>query len=160
MMRRLILSTLVVVFALLFQPLRAAAQQITTGVIQGSVADATGASLPGVNVEARNVDTNFARTLVTEPDGRFVLLQLPPGRYRVTFTLAGFATLVQENIVLTVGQAVTAAGGDEGVGRRRDGDRHDRDRRRRDHAHGVGEHARREDDRVRRRFSGASSRTC
>ena len=85
----------------------AAQTQITTGVIQGTVADATGASLPGVTVEARNLDTNQARTLVTESDGRFVFLQLPPGNYRVTFTLSGFATMVQENIQLTVGQAVT-----------------------------------------------------
>jgi hypothetical protein len=34
--------------------------------------------------------------LVTESDGRFVFLQLPPGPYRLTFTLAGFATMVQE----------------------------------------------------------------
>ena len=85
----------------------AAQTQITTGVIQGTVSDATGASLPGVTVEARNLDTNQARTLVTESDGRFVFLQLPPGNYRVTFLLSGFATMVQENIQLTVGQAVT-----------------------------------------------------
>ncbi len=88
-------------------PPRASAQQITTGVIQGSVADATGAALPGVTVEARNSDTNQGRTLVTESDGRFVFLQLPPGNYRVTFTLPGFATHVQENILLTVGQSIT-----------------------------------------------------
>jgi hypothetical protein len=81
--------------------------QITTGVIQGSVSDATGASLPGVSVEARNLDTNFGRTDVTGPDGRFIFLQLLPGNYRVTFTLSGFATLVQENIQLTVGQAIS-----------------------------------------------------
>ncbi|MGE5156048.1 MAG: carboxypeptidase regulatory-like domain-containing protein, partial [Betaproteobacteria bacterium] len=81
--------------------------QITTGVIQGTVADSTGAVLPGVLVEARNVDTNLARNLTTDNDGRFVFLQLPPGRYTVTLTLSGFATLVQEDIVLTVGQAVT-----------------------------------------------------
>jgi hypothetical protein len=50
MIRRLILSTLVAFSALHFQPLPATAQQITTGIIQGSVADATGASLPGVTV--------------------------------------------------------------------------------------------------------------
>ena len=49
-------------------------------------------------------------------------MQLPPGRYTVTFTLSGFATLVQENVELTVGQAVTLDGGDEGVGRA--GNRH------------------------------------
>jgi hypothetical protein len=101
---RLILSLLLVVFL----PFKSAAQtQITTGVIQGSVADATGASLPGVTVEARNLDTNQGRTLVTETDGRFVFLQLAPGNYRVTCTLAGFATTVQENLQLTVGQAIS-----------------------------------------------------
>jgi hypothetical protein len=81
--------------------------QITTGVIQGTVADPSGATVPGVTVEARNLETNLVRTLVTEGDGRFVFLQLPPGNYRVTFTLQGFASLVQENVQLTVGQSIT-----------------------------------------------------
>ena len=34
-------------------------------------------------------------------------MQLPPGHYKVTFTLSGFATLSQENLELTVGQTVT-----------------------------------------------------
>ena len=80
--------------------------QITTAVIEGVVVDASGAVLPGVNVEVRNVDTNFTRALTTDRDGRFVALQLPPGRYTVTFTLAGFATLVQEDVLVTVGESV------------------------------------------------------
>jgi carboxypeptidase family protein/TonB-dependent receptor-like protein len=80
--------------------------QITTGVIDGVVVDTNGGVLPGVGVEVRNVDTNLTRTIVTGQDGRFSALQLPPGRYRVTFTLSGFSTLVQENVVVTVGQTV------------------------------------------------------
>ena len=83
----------------------AAQTQITTSVIQGEVVDTSGAVLPGVDVEVRNVDTNFTRTLVTDKDGRFVVLQLPTGRYTVTFKLAGFATLVQEDVLVTVGEA-------------------------------------------------------
>jgi hypothetical protein len=83
----------------------AAQTQITTAVIEGVVVDASGAVLPGVDVEVRNVETNFTRTLVTDRDGRFAALQLPPGPYTVTFKLAGFATLVQENVVVTVGEA-------------------------------------------------------
>jgi hypothetical protein len=81
--------------------------QITTGVIQGTVADPTGAVVSGAAVEVRNTGTNFVRALTTGADGRFVALQLPPGPYRVTVTLAGFARHVQEDVNLTVGQSIT-----------------------------------------------------
>src|SRR2546421_5964287 len=84
----------------------AAQSQITTGVIDGTVVDASGAVLPGVDVEVRNVDTNLARTFTTDRTGRFVALQLPPGRYSVSLKLSGFATVVQENVVITVGETV------------------------------------------------------
>lgn len=80
--------------------------QITTGVIQGTVMDTTGALLSDVAVEVRNVDTNLTVSRTTDGDGRFVALQLPPGRYSVTFAVKGFKTLVQQDIALSVGQAV------------------------------------------------------
>jgi Carboxypeptidase regulatory-like domain/TonB-dependent Receptor Plug Domain len=96
-----------VLFTLALAVRPGSAQQITTATIQGTVTDATGASLPGVTVEARNVDTNLARTVASDAEGRYILLQLPPGTYKITFSLPGFATYVQENLVLTVGQAST-----------------------------------------------------
>ena len=81
--------------------------QITTGVIQGTVTDEQGAIVPGASVEVKNVETNLTRTLTTDEDGRFVFLQLPPGRYTLTVSKQGFATLEQEEFALTVGQAVT-----------------------------------------------------
>jgi hypothetical protein len=99
-------SQLLVVALSLCVPFTLAAQQITTGVIQGEVQDATGGILPGVNVEVQNLDTNLAQSRVTDDNGRFVLLQLPPGRYRVTFRLAGFATIVRDDVTLTVGQSI------------------------------------------------------
>ena len=87
-------------------PLLAQAQ-ITTGVIEGSVSDASGGVVPGANVEVRSADTNQTRTRSTDAGGRFVFLQLPPGPYTVTFSLAGFATIVQEDVRLTVGQTIT-----------------------------------------------------
>ena len=81
--------------------------QITTGVIQGTVADPSGALVPGASVEAKNLDTNLTKSATTDADGRFTLLQLQPGRYVVTLAKQGYATLVQENLTLTVGQAIT-----------------------------------------------------
>jgi len=84
----------------------AAQSQITTAVIEGDVIDASGAVLPGVDVEIRNVDTNLTRSLTSDRDGRFIAPQLPPGRYTVTLKLAGFATQVQENVLASVGDVV------------------------------------------------------
>ena len=80
--------------------------QITTGVIQGVVMDSSSAVLPGVDVTIVNPVTNLTQSRTTEADGRFVFLQLQPGRYTATFRLPGFTTYVQDNIDLTVGQAI------------------------------------------------------
>jgi hypothetical protein len=80
--------------------------QITTGVIQGTVVDESGAVVNGANVEVKSLDTNSTKSLTTGGDGRFVFLQLSPGRYVVTVSKQGFATLIQENLDLTVGQAI------------------------------------------------------
>ena len=84
----------------------AAQTQITSGVIEGVAVDTSDAVLPGVTVEVRNTGTNQSRSLVTDGDGRFSALQLASGRYTVSLTLTGFATLVLENVDVTVGQAV------------------------------------------------------
>jgi hypothetical protein len=84
----------------------AAQTQITTGTIQGTVTDATGAVMPGANVEIKNLDTSLSRTLTTDEGGRFVALALNPGKYSVTVSKQGFATAVAEQLDLTVGQAL------------------------------------------------------
>src|SRR5712671_4913027 len=104
-MRRLRLLTLMFIWLTAAVGL-AAQSQITTGDIDGIAVDTSGAVLPGVDVEVRNVDTNFTLTLTTDAGGRFVALQLPPGRYTVTLKLSGFATVVQENVLVSVGEAV------------------------------------------------------
>ena len=81
--------------------------QATTGVIQGTIADPTGAAVPDTRVEAKNLATNFTRSQDSDASGRFALLQMPPGRYTVTASKPGFATIVQENLELTVGQALS-----------------------------------------------------
>ena len=84
---------------------RAHAQsQATTGLIEGTVSDASGARLPGATVTLVNTGTNFTRDLVTDADGRFRGLLLPLGTYRLTVTLSGFSIYTQEGIELVVGQ--------------------------------------------------------
>jgi hypothetical protein len=81
--------------------------QITSGTIQGVVTDETGAVVPGATVEAKNLETNFSRMVVTDSEGRFTLLQMPPGRYTMSITQTGFAPLSVEAFPVTVGQAIS-----------------------------------------------------
>ena len=85
-------------------PTVASAQDITSGMIQGTITDEQGAVVQGATVEARNVDTNFTRSFITDDEGRYTLLQLPPGRYVVSVTKTGFAKHNQENVEITVGK--------------------------------------------------------
>jgi len=83
--------------------------QASTGVIEGTVSDPSGAPVPGASVLIKNTATNLERSLTTDADGRFRGLLLPLGPYRVTVSLKGFATLVREGIELTVGQSANLA---------------------------------------------------
>ena len=86
-----------------------AQSQASTGVIEGTVNDPSGAGVPGAAVSIKNTATNLERSLTTDADGRFRGLLLPLGPYRVTVSLKGFATLVREGIELAVGQSANLA---------------------------------------------------
>jgi hypothetical protein len=105
-----LLRPLFAVCALALAPALAFAQaQATTGVIEGTVSDPSGAAVSGASVTVRNTATNLERSLATDADGRFRALLLPLGPYRVTVTQKGFATLVREGIELSVGQSANLA---------------------------------------------------
>jgi hypothetical protein len=67
----------------------------------GSVKDTTGAVMPGVTVEAASPALiERTRTVVTDAQGRYTIVDLRPGIYTVTFSLAGFVTLVRSGLEL------------------------------------------------------------
>jgi carboxypeptidase family protein len=70
--------------------------------IAGVVKDASGAVLPGVTVEAASPALiEKARTVVSDSSGQYRIVDLRPGTYTVTFTLAGFNTYKRDGIELT-----------------------------------------------------------
>jgi hypothetical protein len=73
--------------------------------IRGTVLDESNAPLPGVTVTATHVDTGTTRTAVTSTTGVFLMPALPIGRYRLQLELTGFNTVVQEGLLLEVGQS-------------------------------------------------------
>ena len=78
--------------------------QIANGIIEGLVTDATGAVMPGVQIEVRNKDTGFTRSLVTNEAGRYSALLLPVGTYDITAQISGFATVNVTDVLVQIGQ--------------------------------------------------------
>src|ERR1700687_3183355 len=98
-------SVVVAIACCLFLPTLAAAQ---TGAIAGVVKDATGAVLPGVTVEASSPALiERVRTVVSDGEGQYKIVDLRPGAYTVTFTLAGFSTVRRNGIDLSAGFTAT-----------------------------------------------------
>src|SRR5262245_33082111 len=77
----------------------------STAQISGSITDASGAILPGVEVTVTQTDTGSVRTAVTNETGAYVLANLPIGPYKVEAALPGFRTYVQNGVVLQVGSS-------------------------------------------------------
>jgi hypothetical protein len=95
---------LATVLGLLLLPGTTWAQSATSGAIAGEVRDTTGAVLPGVVVEAASPALiERVRTVVTDGQGRYQIVELRPGTYTVTFTLAGFNTVRREGLDLNAG---------------------------------------------------------
>ena len=84
--------------------------------LSGFVKDTSGAVLPGVSVEASSpVLIEKVRTGISDSTGLYRIPDLPPGTYKVTFTLPGFATVSREGVEVT-GSGVTTINADMRVG--------------------------------------------
>jgi hypothetical protein len=79
------------------------AQAISGSQVTGRVTDASGGTLPGVEVTITKIDTRQARTVFTGSDGTYVIQNLAAGPYQLRAALDGFTTYVQDGITLQVG---------------------------------------------------------
>jgi hypothetical protein len=94
----------IIMLALLLASALPAFAQIQGGSISGTIKDEQGGVLPGVTVSVQGVDAT--QTFVTESTGEYRFLNLAPGPYKVTAVLAGFTTIVRENVAVSVGKSV------------------------------------------------------
>ena len=91
----------VVILALLSQVPLARAQAVY-GSLSGTVADASGAVLPGATVTITSLERKTVDTVVTNESGNFVRERLLPGVYEVKAELSGFKTAVVPQVRVAV----------------------------------------------------------
>src|SRR5262245_20333855 len=77
---------------------RAAAQD--TGIVTGTVVDASGQVLPGATVVLTNEATVDVRTLATNERGEFTFRAVRPGLYTIAVELSGFRKFEQRSNVV------------------------------------------------------------
>src|ERR1051326_4626981 len=82
--------------------------QATPGTIYGAVVDESKSILPGVTIQVKNVENGATRTLVTDENGRYRALNLPPRLYVVRAELPGFAPARRDNLTVEIGRDVVA----------------------------------------------------
>lgn len=79
----------------------------STGSIQGTVTDVTGAVLPRATVNVTNQQTGESHPLKTESSGLYSISGLAPGSYKVEAQAPGMQTTMANNLVVSVGTTTT-----------------------------------------------------
>ncbi|HYL11936.1 MAG TPA: carboxypeptidase regulatory-like domain-containing protein [Terriglobales bacterium] len=92
-------------FCLLLVTAGAFAQGVgSSGDIQGTVTDPSGAIVPKANVTVVDTQTGLRRTAVTDASGQFRIPGLAPAPYDVSVQASGFAPAVHKGVVVSIGQ--------------------------------------------------------
>jgi carboxypeptidase family protein len=103
------LVSLVYVLALLIYSATSASAQQITAVVRGMVTDASGAAVTNAKVTAVQRETGFTRTVTSDQQGAYLLVELPVGHYKLFAEARGFQKFIQQGISLDVNQNATVA---------------------------------------------------
>jgi len=79
------------------------------GSVEGAVSDPSGGVVRDVAVRIRHLDTAAVLTTTTNGEGLFWFPVVPVGAYELIAEKRGFATLIQRNLVVTVGSRINLA---------------------------------------------------
>src|SRR5579863_7939563 len=77
--------------------------QVNTVNVSGTVLDPQGLAVKSARLTLKNLATGAERTSTTDDNGRYEIIGVPPGNYSMTVEAAGFATLNNSLMTLTLG---------------------------------------------------------
>ena len=100
-----LLVVLVVILAVSAAPAWLRAQTASTGAVIGTVADPTGAVVPGAELKLENAATGTAYTATTNAAGQYSFYSVAPGTYKLTAAMQGFRTAVVSDLKVEVAKS-------------------------------------------------------
>ncbi len=113
-----VLTAVVFAFGLLLVPTSIFAQTSTTGTIEGTVTDSSGAVVPGITVLVSGTNLIRPQSATTNDEGLYRVSSLPPGRYSVVIeAIQGFARYEANDVEVNLSKSsgvnvtLTATGG-------------------------------------------------
>ena len=81
--------------------------QVASGSIEGQIKDESGGGLAGARVAARQENTGFTRTAVSDDAGAYHIEQVTPGTYSIEVQRDGFRPAVASHVTVEVQQQAT-----------------------------------------------------
>src|SRR5580658_9223935 len=97
----------VIAMLLAFSSVSALAQSSSSGTVSGEVTDQQGAAMPGVEITLTEPSTNISLKTVTNDAGRFIIVNVSPGNYNITFSKTGFSTRKVNKQAVNVAETLT-----------------------------------------------------
>jgi Carboxypeptidase regulatory-like domain len=105
--RAIALLSLVLACVLALAPTGVSAQAVSTGTVVGQITDPSGASVAGAAIVLTDLSTRSSRSVTSNQDGRYIMVDVPPATYEMTVTQKGFRVAKISKQTVTVGTQLT-----------------------------------------------------
>jgi iron complex outermembrane receptor protein len=80
----------------------------SSGMLQGTITDPSGAVIPGAKIVVEQAQSHFVQTVQSDGVGKYAVGSLQPGTYQIEATADGFKSAVLDSIIIKADQTASA----------------------------------------------------